>query len=149
MVASCSLRTLSTKGCKAEAMLRELPTNIDPYYLVTQILVHQHGASKASSDYPAITRRRGDLPDKTVDMLELPAGFWQGLLQYTDHDIYLAVRLSCRCLSVAISDAHPLHRPSVASLLPLEILQTIYKRLDPVDFNAARSPSSFYFRNTA
>ena len=129
-------------------MLRELPTNIDPYYLVTQILVHQDGASKASSDYPAITRRRGDLPDKTVDMLELPAGFWQGLLQYIDYDTYLSIRLSCRCWSVAISDAHPFHMPSVASLLPLEILQNIYKRLDPVDFDTARSPSSFYFRNT-
>ena len=35
--------------------------------------------------------------------------------------------------------------PSAACLLPLEILQRIYKRLDPVDFDAARSPSSFLF----
>ena len=70
--------------------------------------------------------------------VELPADFWQGLLQYIDYDTYLSVRLSCRCWSAAISDAHHLHMPPVASLLPLEILQNIYKRLDPVDFNAAR-----------
>ena len=35
--------------------------------------------------------------------------------------------------------------PSAASLLPLEILQEIYKRRDPVDFDAARSPSLFLF----
>lgn len=70
--------------------------------------------------------------------VELPAEFWHGLLQYIDYDSYLSVRLSCRCWSAAISDARPLHMPSAASLLPLEILQNIYKRLDPVDFNAAR-----------
>ena len=70
--------------------------------------------------------------------LELPAEFWQGLLQYVNYDTYLSVRLSCRCWSVAISDAHPIHMPSAASQLPLEILQKIYERLDPLDFNAAR-----------
>ena len=70
--------------------------------------------------------------------VELPADFWQGLLQYIDYDTYLSIRLSCRCWSAAISDAQPLHMPPVASFLPLEILQNIYKRLDPVDFNAAR-----------
>ena len=70
--------------------------------------------------------------------VELPTEFWQGLLQYIDYHTYLSVRLSCRCWSAAISDAHSLHMPPVASLLPLEILQNIYERLDPLDFNAAR-----------
>ncbi len=69
--------------------------------------------------------------------LELPADFWQGLLQYINYETYLSLRLSCRCWSAAISDAHPLHMPPVANL-PAEILENIYKRLDPVDFNAAR-----------
>lgn len=69
---------------------------------------------------------------------ELPAEFWQGLLRYIDCNTYLSVRLSCRCWSAAISDAQPLRMPPVASFLPLEILQNIYGRLDPVDFNAAR-----------
>ena len=69
--------------------------------------------------------------------IELPAEFWQGLLQYIDYETYLSVRLSCRCWSAAISDAHPLHMPPVANL-PTEILENIYERLDPVDFNAAR-----------
>ena len=69
--------------------------------------------------------------------LKLPAEFWQGLLQHIDYETYLSVRLSCRCWSAAISDAHPLHMPPVAHL-PTEILENIYRRLDPVDFNAAR-----------
>ena len=69
--------------------------------------------------------------------LEFPAEFWQGLLPYIDYETYLSVRLSCRCWSAAISDAHPLHMPPVANL-PTEILENIYRRLDPVDFNAAR-----------
>ena len=69
--------------------------------------------------------------------LELPAEFWQGLLQYINYQTYLSVRLSCRCWSAALSAARPLHMPPVANL-PAEILENIYKRLDPVDFNAAR-----------
>lgn len=69
--------------------------------------------------------------------VELPAEFWQGLLQYIDYETYLSVRLSCRCWSAAISDAHPLQMPPAANL-PTEILENIYERLDPVDFNAAR-----------
>lgn len=69
--------------------------------------------------------------------VELPAEFWQGLLQYIDYETYLSLRLSCRCWSAAISDARPLYMPPVAKL-PAEILENIYKRLDPVDFNAAR-----------
>lgn len=80
--------------------------------------------------------------------LELPAEFWQGLLQYIDYDTYFSVRLSCRCWSLAISDAHPFHMPSVASLLPLEILQNIYERLDPVDFNAARHTCRVWMRHS-
>ena len=69
--------------------------------------------------------------------VELPAEFWQGLLQYIDYETNLSVRLSCRCWSAAISDAQPLHMLPAADL-PTEILENIYKRLDPVDFNSAR-----------
>ena len=80
--------------------------------------------------------------------VELPAEFWQGLLQYIDYDTYLSVRLSCRCWSIAISDAYPLHMPSTASHLPLEVLQNIYESLDPVDFNAARHTCRVWMKHS-
>ena len=69
--------------------------------------------------------------------LELPGEFWERLLPYIEYEIYLNIRRSCRCWSAAITRARPLQMPSVARL-PAEILQNIYRRLDPMDFNAAR-----------
>ena len=69
--------------------------------------------------------------------LTLPEAFWQGLVQYLDYETYLAVRLSCRCWSAAISRSRPIRLPTV-SMLPAEILENIYTRLYPMDFNAAR-----------
>ncbi|KAL2046237.1 hypothetical protein N7G274_001684 [Stereocaulon virgatum] len=69
--------------------------------------------------------------------LTLPPAFWKGLLPHIDHETYLALRLSCRCWSAAISHALPVRLPSV-SMFPAEILGNIFTRLDPIDFNAAR-----------
>ncbi|MCJ1450992.1 hypothetical protein MMC28_001326 [Mycoblastus sanguinarius] len=69
--------------------------------------------------------------------LELPAAFFENLLHYIDFDTYLAVRLSCRSWSRAISRVrHVMLRP--VAMLPAEILQNIFTRLSPEDFNAAR-----------
>ena len=80
--------------------------------------------------------------------VELPAEFWQRLLQYLNYDTYLSVRLSCRCWSAAISDAHRFHTLPVANRLPLEILQSIYERLDLADFNAARHTCRVWMRHS-
>lgn len=68
---------------------------------------------------------------------ELPATFFQRLLDYINFEVYLALRLSCRCWSAAITIARPLVMPPVCKL-PAEILEKIYACLSPVDLNAAR-----------
>jgi len=69
--------------------------------------------------------------------IELPAMFFERLLHYIDYETYLAIRLSCRCWSEAITRICPIVSP-LACQLPAEILEKIYGYLDPVDFNAAR-----------
>lgn len=68
---------------------------------------------------------------------ELPATFFQRLLHYIDFEIYLAVRLACRCWSAGITLARPLVMPPVCKL-PAEILEKVYASLSPVDLDAAR-----------
>lgn len=69
--------------------------------------------------------------------LALPSAFFYNLMSYIDFEAYLAIRLSCRCWSAAITRARPISWPSV-SRLPAEVLENVFARLDPVDFNAAR-----------
>lgn len=68
---------------------------------------------------------------------ELPATFFQRLLNYIHFEEYLAVRLSCRCWSAGITLARPVVMPSVYKL-PAETLERVYVYLSPVDLNAAR-----------
>lgn len=69
--------------------------------------------------------------------LALPSALFDNLLPHIDFETYLAIRLSCRCWSAAITQAHPIRRPAV-SRLPAEVLENVFTRLDPIDFNAAR-----------
>ena len=68
---------------------------------------------------------------------ELPKPFFSGLLSYIDFETYLAIRLACRCWSDAITSVCPLV-PRLVMTLPAEVLENIFARLTPVDFNAAR-----------
>ena len=69
--------------------------------------------------------------------INLPENFCKRLLRYIDFDAYLALRLSCRSWSAALSQVRP---PVFSSVyhLPVEILEEIYYYLSPADFNAAR-----------
>ena len=69
--------------------------------------------------------------------LALPAKFFRTLSSYIDFETYLALRLSCRCWSAAITTARPVVWPAV-SYLPAEVLESIYGYLSPIDFNSAR-----------
>lgn len=69
--------------------------------------------------------------------LALPSALFDNLLPHIDFETYLAIRLSCRCWSAAITQARPISRPAV-SRLPAEVLENVFTRLDPIDFNAAR-----------
>ena len=69
--------------------------------------------------------------------LALPSAFFDILISYIDFETYLAIRLSCRCWSAAITKTRPISWPAV-SMLPAEILENVLRRLDPIDFNAAR-----------
>ena len=68
---------------------------------------------------------------------ELPATFFQRLLDYINFDEYLAIRLSCRCWSDGITSARPVIMPAVYNI-PVEVLEKIYAYLSPIDLNAAR-----------
>lgn len=68
----------------------------------------------------------------------LPRTFFERLERYIDFGTYLSLRLSCRCWSEAISSVRPPRFATVASVLPVEIVQRIYAQLSPIDFNAAR-----------
>ena len=68
---------------------------------------------------------------------DLPVTFFQRLLVYVGFEGYLAIRLSCRCWSDAITRARPVVMPSVYNI-PAEILESVYGCLSPVDLNAAR-----------
>lgn len=68
---------------------------------------------------------------------ELPEIFFRTLLHYIDSRTYLAIRLSCRSWSAAISNVRPVRLPPVR-VLPAEILENIFTHLSPLDFNAAR-----------
>ena len=69
--------------------------------------------------------------------INLPESFFQRLLGHIDFDAYLALRLSCRSWSAALSQVRPpVFRPVYH--LPAEILEEIYSYLLPTDFNAAR-----------
>lgn len=77
------------------------------------------------------------LHSRKARSLELPLNVFGRLLQYTDFDTYLAIRLSCRSWSAAVSQTRP-PRFSPVYHLPVEIIQQIYCYLSPFDFNAAR-----------
>lgn len=68
----------------------------------------------------------------------LPRTFFEHLNRYIDFDTYHSVRLSCRCWSAAISGVRPPRLLTIASSLPVEIVQRVYAYLSPIDFNAAR-----------
>ncbi|SLM33982.1 F-box domain [Lasallia pustulata] len=68
---------------------------------------------------------------------DLPFYFFRRLMRYLSPESYLAIRLSCRSWSAAMTDARPLRLPPVYCL-PQELLELVYRHLDPVDFNAAR-----------
>lgn len=67
----------------------------------------------------------------------LPDEFFERLLPYIDFETYLAIRLSCRCWSEAITRVCPITMPPV-SMLPAEVIEQILTYLDPFDFNSAR-----------
>ncbi|KAA6412168.1 MAG: hypothetical protein FRX48_04319 [Lasallia pustulata] len=69
--------------------------------------------------------------------LDLPFYFFRRLMRYLSPESYLAIRLSCRSWSAALTDARPLRLPPVYCL-PQELLELVYRHLDPGDFNAAR-----------
>ena len=69
---------------------------------------------------------------------DLPPTFFQKLERYIDFGTYLSIRLSCRCWSAAISSVRPPRFATIASTLPVEIVQRICALLSPIDFNAAR-----------
>lgn len=69
---------------------------------------------------------------------DLPPTFFQILERYIDFGTYLSIRLSCRCWSAAISSVRPPRFATIASTLPVEIVQRICALLSPIDFNAAR-----------
>ena len=67
----------------------------------------------------------------------LPDIIFERLLTYLDFDTYLAIRLSCRCWSEAITRAKPIISPPVYRI-PAEVLEKVFAQLNPVDFNATR-----------
>ena len=69
--------------------------------------------------------------------INLPENFFKRLLSYIGFEAYLALRLSCRSWSAALSQVRP---PVFSPVyhLPVEILEEIYYYLSPADFNAAR-----------
>ena len=67
----------------------------------------------------------------------LPDAFYERLLCHINFESYLAIRLSCRCWSEAITQVRPIIVAAVCRLPP-EILEKIYVLLDPTDFNSAR-----------
>ena len=71
---------------------------------------------------------------------ELPIRVFERICKFLDFHTYLAVRLSCRCWSAAITYVKPPKLPSVY-FLPPEILQKIYTYLSPIDFNSSRHAS--------
>ncbi|KAG7007160.1 hypothetical protein G7Y79_00011g030580 [Physcia stellaris] len=69
--------------------------------------------------------------------IDLPVGFFERLVHYISFNTYLAIRLSCRSWSAAISQVRPPWQRAVTRI-PVEIMEQIYYHLSPVDFNAAR-----------
>ena len=67
----------------------------------------------------------------------LPVGFFERLVHYISFKTYLAIRLSCRSWSAAISQVRPPWQRAVTRI-PVEIMEQIFYHLSPVDFNAAR-----------
>lgn len=92
----------------------------------------------AHRDTFALLQLRGDDRPSALLRLGLPRTFFERLERFIDFDTYLSMRLSCRCWSAAISSVRPPRFATVASPLPVEIIQRIYAQLSPVDFNAAR-----------
>ena len=68
---------------------------------------------------------------------DLPCQFFQRLIQFINHDTYLAIRRSCRSWSAAITYVRPPKLPPVY-FVPQEVLELVYKHLEPIDLNAAR-----------
>lgn len=90
-------------------------------------LVQMHGGLAAAAPRRSLGQQPG-----------LPRTFFQRLERHVDFDTYLSIRLSCRCWSAAISSVRPPRFATVASVLPVEIIQRICAQLSPIDFNAAR-----------
>ena len=68
---------------------------------------------------------------------EIPIWLCQALLPYLDFDTYLSLRLSCRSWSAMFTLISPLSFPSVY-YLPAEILEQVFRNLDPWSFDSAR-----------
>ena len=100
--------------------------------LMTRSFVDVNGFSGHRDTFALWKKRR---PKNQYE--KLPRSFFYRLRRYIDFETYLAIRLSCRCWSVAITRVHPLTLPPVF-FLPTEIVEQIYRYLSPTDFNAAR-----------
>ena len=74
---------------------------------------------------------------RSQPLRRLPESIFQLLATQIDFKTYLSLRLTCRYWSAAISQARPLSVPPVFNISP-EILQQIYKYMDPNTFDAAR-----------
>ncbi len=97
----------------------------------------QDRSIRSISCSPASGNGNGVKSRQQRDKRDLPDSVLRRLLKYLIHEDYLALRLTCRCLSARVTSIKPLRLPAVY-FLPVEILQQIFALLRPVDFNAAR-----------
>lgn len=142
-------RSVSPDGLLDSAILESYPTDTVSVN-VAEILSEAGGSSGLPSpvedwdrfaghrDTFALLQLRGDDRPRAPLEVGLPRTFFERLERFIDFGTYLSIRLSCRRWSAAISSVRPPRFATMASLLPVEIIQRICAQLAPVDFNAAR-----------
>ncbi|KAF1355223.1 hypothetical protein BDV97DRAFT_395598 [Delphinella strobiligena] len=74
----------------------------------------------------------------------LPDTVLESLLAYLDYASYKALRLTCRSWSASASSLKPLHIPIIHKI-PIEIIQTIFQCLSPLDFKSAKSTCEAWY----
>ena len=85
-----------------------------------------------------------DLPSHFCHAPELPLAVFASLALFLDGKSYLALRLTCRCWSAALTWVRPV-RVRAAGRLPTEVLMLIWSYLGPKDFDAARRSCRAWF----
>ena len=128
--------------CMFDSLKEPLPIGVERYRSSLSEELYKATTWNFSTDQLRFWNHRDtfavfDLRRSQIHLIGLPDEVFVCLLCYIDFETYLAIRLSCRFWSEAITRARPIVVRPVCRLPP-EILQRIYFHLDPIDFDSAR-----------